>query len=114
MRVRLSASACALPRPSATASAKLANSTVNHSHKTIWNSNPRFAPPVTMSRINITVVSANGEVISEPINKGFVNKLCEGAERKPTDNTAGRSLTIAFQLSPESAEQYTCPPVVPK
>ena len=58
VRVRLSASACALPRPSATASAKLANSTVNHSHNTIWNSKPRFAPPVTMSRINMTVVSA--------------------------------------------------------
>lgn len=31
-----------------------------------------------------------------------------------TDNTAGRSRTIGCQLSPESAEQYTCPPVVPK
>ena len=31
-RVLRSVSACALPRPSATASAKLANSTVNHSH----------------------------------------------------------------------------------
>ena len=30
------ASACALPRPSATASAKLANSTVNHSQNAIW------------------------------------------------------------------------------
>ena len=32
--------ACALPRPSATASAKLANSTVNHSHSAIWTTNP--------------------------------------------------------------------------
>ena len=32
MRVRRSESACALPRPSATASEKLANSTVIHSH----------------------------------------------------------------------------------
>ena len=32
-------SACALPRPSATASAKLANRTVNHSHKSICRSN---------------------------------------------------------------------------
>jgi len=29
-------SACALPRPSAIASAKFANSTVNHSHNVIW------------------------------------------------------------------------------
>ncbi len=31
-----------------------------------------------------------------------------------TDRTAGRSRTIGDQLSPASAEQYTCPPVVPK
>jgi hypothetical protein len=31
-----------------------------------------------------------------------------------TDNTAGKSLAIGAQLSPESGEQYTCPPVVPK
>src|SRR5579875_2953573 len=31
-----------------------------------------------------------------------------------TDSTAGRSRTIGAQESPASAEQYTCPPVVPK
>jgi len=31
-----------------------------------------------------------------------------------TESTAGRSRTIGFQLSPASAEAYTCPPVVPK
>ena len=31
-----------------------------------------------------------------------------------TESTAGRSRTIGAQLSPASAEQYTCPPVVPK
>ena len=31
-----------------------------------------------------------------------------------TDSTAGRSRTIGAQLSPASAEAYTCPPVVPK
>ena len=31
-----------------------------------------------------------------------------------TDSTAGRSRTIGAQLSPESGEAYTCPPVVPK
>ena len=40
------------------ASAKLANSTVNHSQKMIWNVKPRFSPPVTRSRRKITVVSA--------------------------------------------------------
>ncbi len=31
-----------------------------------------------------------------------------------TDSTGGRSRTIAFQVSPPSADPYTCPPVVPK
>src|SRR6185369_5546838 len=31
-----------------------------------------------------------------------------------TDKTGGRSRTIGAQLSPASAETYTCPPVVPK
>src|SRR5579862_2505429 len=31
-----------------------------------------------------------------------------------TERTAGRSCTIGAQLSPESADAYTCPPVVPK
>jgi beta-lactamase superfamily II metal-dependent hydrolase len=48
--------------------------------------------------VDITVVSANGEVISEPINKGFVNKLCDGAERKPTDNTEN-SRSTGFLLT---------------
>jgi hypothetical protein len=31
-----------------------------------------------------------------------------------TESTAGRSRTIGTQLSPASADAYTCPPVVPK
>ena len=31
-----------------------------------------------------------------------------------TDSTGGRSRTIGDQVSPESGEAYTCPPVVPK
>src|SRR5262249_19334039 len=31
-----------------------------------------------------------------------------------TDRTAGRSRTMADQLSPASGDTYTCPPVVPK
>ena len=46
---RRSASACALPRPSAIASAKLANNTVSQSQKVICSSNRRLPLPVTMS-----------------------------------------------------------------
>ena len=48
--------------------------------------------------VDITIVSANGEVISKPINKGFVNKLCDGAERKPTDDTEN-SRSTGFLLT---------------
>ena len=41
-----SVSACALPRPSATASAKLANSTVNHSQTAIWPENAMLCAPL--------------------------------------------------------------------
>ena len=43
VRVLRSESACALPRPSATASAKLANSTVNQSQRMIWKVKPMFS-----------------------------------------------------------------------
>ena len=48
--------ACALPRPSATASAKLANSTVNQSQRLIWKEKPSSPAPVTRSRMNRIVV----------------------------------------------------------
>src|SRR5581483_6002732 len=56
----------------------------------------------------------------------FVTHLGQGAQvlRKhdpdhgsvwtSTESTAGRSRTMGIQLSPASAEAYTCPPVVPK
>src|ERR1700712_4176592 len=58
VRVLRSDSACALPRPSATASEKFANRTVTHSHRMIWKVKPRFAPPVARSRRKMIVVSA--------------------------------------------------------
>src|ERR1700730_16404714 len=53
---------------------------------------------IPVAGVDITVVSANGDVISEPINHGFVNKLCDGAERKPTDNTEN-SRSTGFLLT---------------
>ena len=42
LRALRSVSACALPRPSAMASAKLANTTVNHSHSVICSPQPKL------------------------------------------------------------------------
>jgi beta-lactamase superfamily II metal-dependent hydrolase len=53
---------------------------------------------IPLAGVDITVVSANGDVIAKPINKGFVNKLCDGAERKPTDNTEN-SRSTGFLLT---------------
>src|SRR5215469_1687641 len=39
---------------------------------------------------------------------------CHAIVWTSTDNTAGRSRTMGFHVSPASAEQYTWPPVVPK
>src|SRR5674476_607265 len=49
--------ACAFPRASAMASAKLANRTVNQSQSEIWMENPIPPAPVNMSRIRSAVVS---------------------------------------------------------
>src|SRR5271154_879022 len=58
MRERRKASAWGLPRPSATASAKLANNTVNHSHAAIWPEKAAGAPGVRRSRTKRIVTSA--------------------------------------------------------
>jgi hypothetical protein len=56
VRVLRKEAAWALPRPSATASAKLAKSRVNQSQRIIWNEKPRLAPPVARSLRNSPVV----------------------------------------------------------
>src|SRR6266567_7031497 len=55
-RALRSVSACAFPRPSAIASAKLAKSTVNHSHSVICRLNLKPAWPCSASRTSSTVV----------------------------------------------------------
>jgi hypothetical protein len=42
------------------------------------------------------------------------SRLNHGSVCTSTESTAGRSRTTGDQLSPASAEAYTCPPVVPK
>ena len=78
VRVRRSASAWALPRPSATASAKLANSTVNHSQTVICPENRALVPitvplPTIRSRRKKIVVST--ETISTQNMTGFLTRV---------------------------------------
>ena len=44
---------------------------------------------------------------------GWEDDADHGSVWTSTDTTAGRSRTMGAQLSPASAEAYTCPPVVP-
>ncbi len=77
------------------ASAKLANSTVNHSQRMIWNSNRICPPPVMRSRIKMTVVSA--VTISSTNMTGFFDQRArieldergaDGRQRRSSDRTA--------------------------
>src|SRR6202021_858827 len=100
VRVFRSDSACALPRPSATASAKLANSTVNHSHRMIWKVKPRFSPPATTSRRKITVV--NAATTSTTNITGFLT-ISRGSSLAKADPIAGKTI-----FGSSIAETGTC------
>ena len=67
-----SASACAFPRPSAMASAKLANRTVNHSPRAIAVSNAT-GPPFTMSATTRRVTTT--ETISTTKMTAFLARV---------------------------------------
>src|ERR1700704_5961105 len=48
------------------------------------------------------------------IHKSLLLRWAHASVCTSTESTPGRSRTIGFQLSPASAEAYTCPPLVPK
>ena len=70
--------ACALPRPSAMASAKFANSTVNQSQRAIWNWNPKLAPcPVTSRTVVIAAATSVTNItgfLASVIGFSFLNE----------------------------------------
>ena len=54
---------------------------------------------IPIKDLDITVVSANGEVISKPINGGSgANDFCKGAQTKPEDKTEN-SRSVGFLLT---------------
>ena len=66
-RALRSVSACAFPRPSAIASAKLANSTVNHSHSVICKLNLNAAPPRSSNAVVMTLPTSTTNMTGLPI-----------------------------------------------
>ena len=75
-RVFRSSSACALPRPSAIASAKFANRTVNQSQSASWKMKPVSVAPPTRSRTSTTVVNA---LPTRTTNMTGFRTMCMGA-----------------------------------
>src|ERR1700736_3545907 len=73
-RVLRNAAACALPRPSATASAKLANRTVNQSQMVIWPTNSSLLLPL---------------VAGAPLNRPAMNTIVVMTEPTSTTNITG-------------------------
>jgi competence protein ComEC len=53
---------------------------------------------IPLKGLDVTVVSANGEVISKPINGGAANGLCKDAPAKPEDKTEN-SRSVGFLLA---------------
>ena len=100
-----SVSAWALPRASAMASAKVANSTVNHSQIQICSSNPRPAAPVTKSRIRNAVVRA-APTSTTKMTGFFINVTgfslpneAPMARRRSSGSNRGRARAIFFGMS---------------
>src|SRR5215510_7100149 len=89
VRCRRNKSDCPLPRPSAIASEKLANSTVIHSHTMIWNVKNRFSPPMISSRTKMIVVSA--ATTSTTNMTGFLISV-RGSSLAKAEPTAGHTI----------------------
>src|SRR4029079_6299721 len=75
-------SACALPRPSAIASAKLANKTVNQSHNVICRLNLKAELPWNSSTVVITLPISTTNMTGLPIIlRGFSFRTCSQSAR---------------------------------
>src|SRR5262245_21074155 len=111
-RVRRSVSACALPRPSAIASAKFANSTVNHSPSPIAVSNATGPPPTASATIRIvtTVETTSTTKITgfRSNERGFnLRKLSTIACWTMGPSKSGRDLTAVSVAGPASGGAAT-------
>src|SRR6185295_3260047 len=91
-------SACALPRPSAMASAKFANSTVNHSQSVICNSNPVFVTDgigAMIPRISCRVVKTLPTSTTNMTGLPIIFRGCSFLN----ESTIARLTICAFQIA---------------
>lgn len=92
VRVALRLAAWALPRPSATASAKLAKRSVNQSQRTIWKLKPRFSPPAARSRRKRIVVRI---AITSTTNITGFRTMSRGSSFATAEPRAGTTISGA-------------------
>ncbi len=92
---RRRASACALPRPSAIASAKLANNTVNHSQSVICRLNPNPGCPCIRSRMSSTVVTT---LPTSTTNITGLRIMVTGCSLTSESHAARRTIFISHKL----------------
>jgi hypothetical protein len=106
LRVRRSWSAWALPRPSAIASAKLADSTVNHSHNATWPVNERPPGPPPLTRL-ITKRSVTSTLPTSTTNITGLRSWTRGLSLRIADTAAARTIPGSRSL------RGACPRRVP-
>src|SRR6266849_1592490 len=97
------ASACALPRPSAMASAKFANRTVNHSHRVICSEKPK--PGTWRARFHTSAIVVSAVPTSTTNITGFFISVrglsfkAESQTARPTIPEVQRDFIASFDLS---------------
>src|SRR6266850_4530109 len=96
-------SACALPRPSAMASAKFANSTVNHNHRVIWRLNLKSAPPLKSSAVVITLLISTTNMTGLPII--FLGFSLSNASQRARRTIFHSQIALAFFAIVDSLER---------
>ncbi len=96
VRALRNVSACALPRPSAIASVKLAQTTVSHSQNVICRSKPRPRRPVSASRSSANVVST---LPTSTTNMTGFFAIVRGCSLRIASRTAERTIA-ASQIDP--------------
>src|SRR6266850_1905453 len=102
-RALRSVSACALPRPSAMASAKFANSTVNHNHRVIWRLNLKSAPPLKSRAVVITLLISTTNMTGLPII--FLGFSLSNASQRARRTIFHSQIALAFFAIVDSLER---------
>ena len=102
-------SAWAFPRPSAMASAKLANKTVNHSHRVICRLNQKAAPPLKSRTVVITLPISTTNMTGLPIMCLGFSFTNESSSARRTIAASQTALPLGFFGDCPTKAGFDCP-----